>query len=275
MPEGPELRHSRDALKRIIEGKTILDASPGLSGRYTVKPPVGFKEFKEDSSREHFKVEQIATKGKFMWWKLTSSQKTCYMHCTYGMSAGWFRTPTKHTAFIFEYGDGSKLFFNDIRHFGTIKFVHTLEEHTSKLATLGPCILGGGVTPEIFAENVLKKPGRTIAEALMDQSCVSGVGNYLKAEALYRSGISPWRIVTEISPNEFVTLCQEVIASATESYRSQGATIKTYKTMDGSSGSAQFQFRVYSLKNCPLDHPIRHEETPEGRTSWWCDQCQK
>lgn len=275
MPEGPELANSRDKLKKLLEGQIIVEASPGLAGRYLTHPPVGFEDFVEHSSRAPFTVVQVSTHGKFMWWKMVSSQTTCYLHCTYGMSGGWYRSPTKHTAFIFEYTEGSKLFFNDPRHFGTIKFVYSEKEHTKKLASLGPCILGGQVTPEIFAENILRKPNRTIAEALMDQSVVAGVGNYLKAESLYRSGVSPWRLVTDISSEEFVKLCGEVISSARESYHSQGATILTYKTVDGSSGAAQFQFRVYSLKNCPLGHPIRHEETPEGRTSWWCDQCQK
>ena len=275
MPESPELAVSRDRLKKIIEGKTILDASPGLSGRYTAKLPVGFQDFKDDSSREKFKVEQISTKGKFMWWKLSSSQKTCYMHCTYGMSAGWFKRPTKHTAFIFEYDGGDKLFFNDIRHFGTIKFVYSPEEHAKKLASLGPCILGGGVTPEIFAENVLKKPGRTIAEALMDQSCVSGIGNYLRAEILFDCRIDPWRNVTDLSTKEYVSLCEATVRIANASYESQGASIKTYRNVDGTKGTTQFDFKVYSCKICPSKHQIQRKQDSNGRMMHWCNICQK
>lgn len=109
----------------------------------------------------------------------------------------------------------------------------------------------------------------------MDQSCVAGVGNYLKAEALYRSGISPWRQVTEMTPDEYVVLCKDVIDVATESYRSQGATISTYRTVDGSRGTTQFDFKVYSKSTCPMGHDVVRQETPEGRTSHWCQTCQK
>jgi formamidopyrimidine-DNA glycosylase len=168
------------------------------------------------------------------------------------------------------------LHFNDPRHFGTLKFVRAEDEHKKKLATLGPDMLSTPpVTADLFAQNVLKKPVRTIAEALMDQKTVSGVGNYIKAEALFRSGISPWRLVTDISPEEYVRLASDVTAVCKESYASQGASIRTYKTVEGHIGTTQFNFRVYSRKQCPSGHEVKSETTPEGRTSWWCDVCQK
>lgn len=109
----------------------------------------------------------------------------------------------------------------------------------------------------------------------MDQRTVAGVGNYIKAECLYRSGISPWRLVTDITEAEYVKLCGDVIGVAQESYASQGATISTYKTVDGSRGTTQFNFQVYSRKECPKGHPVLRQETPDGRTSHWCSVCQK
>lgn len=198
------------------------------------------------------------------------------------MSGGWYTSSSRHTALSVRYNlsgvpvtrDVQSLFFNDPRHFGTVKFVKSEAAHRKKLSSLGPCILGTEVTPEIFAENALGKPTRTISEALMDQTCLSGVGNYLKAEALYRSGISPWRCVTDISPAEYVRLTADVVAVASESYRSQGATISTYRTVDGNKGTTQFDFQVYSRKTCPKGHTVVREQTPEGRTSHWCRICQ-
>lgn len=46
MPEAPELAYSRDCLKRIVEGKFILDIKPATSGRYSAKPPAGYEEFR-------------------------------------------------------------------------------------------------------------------------------------------------------------------------------------------------------------------------------------
>lgn len=287
MPESPELAHSRDRLRILLKNKRIADMSTGPAGRYLKKSPEGFDQIMLDFQPRGTgpSIAEIGTKGKFMWWKLLidDEPQPWYMHCTYGMSGGWFKMPSKHTAFVVAYSDSGSpilrdthnVFFNDPRHFGTVKFVRGEGAHAAKLATLGPCILGGGLTPEIFAENILRKHTRTIAEALMDQRTVAGVGNYIKAECLYRAGISPWRRVTDVASDEYVSLCGHVIDVATESYRSQGATISTYRTVDGSKGMTQFDFQVYSRAACPLGHPVSREETPEGRTSHWCPTCQK
>jgi formamidopyrimidine-DNA glycosylase len=130
------------------------------------------------------------------------------------------------------------------------------------------------VTPEIFAKRLLKKPSATIAEALMNQGGVSGVGNYIKAECLYRARISPWRKVSDITSGEYVNLCEATLNVARESYQSQGASIYTYTNPDEHKGSMQFNFCAYAQSTCPKGHDIRNEETPEGRTSWWCPACQ-
>lgn len=229
-------------------------------------------------------VEAVDVKGKFMWWTLRAQDKTWYAWCTYGMSGQWSRTAGKHVAFIVEHNasgklissDQQKLFFNDQRRFGTIKFVSDLKAHQKKLASRGPDVLEDPpMDPELFAKRILLKPHRTISEALMDQSCVSGIGNYLKAESLYRAGVSPHRCVTDMTAEEIEKLWSEVILCCRESYADQGASIRTYKTVDGDQGKAQFFFRAYNQKECPWGHKVTREETKDGRTSWWCAVCQK
>lgn len=281
MPESPELRHSRDVLRNIIVGKSIARFITTSTGRYASKQPEYMPNITKDLP---LRVESIDVKGKFMWWTLVGKDKTWYMWCTYGMSGQWSRAAGKHAAFIVEYnGSGSlitrdqqKLFFNDQRRFGTIKFVDNPKKHQKKLASLGPDVLADPpIDPEIFVKRILLKPQRTIVEALMDQSCISGVGNYLKSESLFRARISPHRIVSDLSTDEMMNLWSEVILSCRESYADHGASIRTYKTVDDIAGSAQFYFRIYNTKECPSGHKTLREETRDGRTSWWCSVCQK
>lgn len=283
MPEAPELAYSRDRLKKLIEGRNILELSPGISGRYSKKLPNGMENLISIMNGAPALIEEVGTKGKFMWWRIQvpGDLDIHFAHITYGMSGAWQTNPTKHTAFVVEYGtskvtrDSQYLYFNDPRHFGTIKFIKGKKEHEKKLKTLGPCVLNENITPEIFAKNLLKKPDRVISESFLDQSLLSGVGNYLRAEILYRSGISPWRCVTDITAEEYVKLCNDTIDISKESYQSQGATISTYRTVDGSKGTTQFNFKVYSRNTCPLGHLIHRQAGNEGRTVWWCNVCQK
>jgi len=272
MPEGPELRYSRDFLRQSLVGKVITGIQRCPTGRYSNKPPEGFDAV---TLVLPLRVESIDTHGKFMWWTLEGSDGIrWYMHCTYGMSGGWFREASRHACFFVEVGE-DKVFFNDPRHFGTIKFVSSAAAHAKKLRTLGPCIFDPGLTPEIFAKNALRKPSRTIAEALMDQSAVAGVGNYLRAEILYDCGIDPWKNVIEIASEQYVKLCEATMRIAKASYKSQGASIKTYRNVDGSIGTAQFDFKVYGRSTCPLDHDIMRRYDENKRMIHWCALCQK
>jgi DNA-formamidopyrimidine glycosylase len=282
MPEGPELAYSRDRLKKIIEGRSILELAPGISGRYSKKLPEGYEAINKLVVASPIKVDEIGTRGKFMWWRLQvpGDPEYWFMHCSYGMSGAWQTKPTKHTAFVVEYGtnkitrDSQNLYFNDARHFGTIKFVRGGAAHRKKLESLGPCILGGQVTPEIFAEKMLRKPALPICEAMMDQAGVSGIGNYLRAEILYDCGVDPWRNVTEITSAEYVKLCESTIRIAEASYKSQGATISTYRTVDDSKGTTQFDFEAYGRKECTHGHPITRRQDGNGRMVHWCPRCQ-
>lgn len=271
MPEGPEIRHSRDVLRNIARGQTIVGFATTEAGRYKSKKPDGFAEVTGDLP---LKIVDIDCKGKFMWWTLQGTTKTWYMWSTYGMSGQWTTKDKDHTCFIVDCGT-KKLFFVDPRHFGTIKFTADPQEHKNKLRSLGPDVLEDPpLTPELFAERILLKPHRTISESLMDQRCISGVGNYLKAEALYRAGISPHRPVIGMEPEEIEKLWSQVVLACRESYADHGASIRTYRTVDDESGSSQFHFRVYNRKECPQGHEVHREETPDGRTSWWCRTCQ-
>lgn len=272
MPEGPELKHSCDILNNIILNKHISLLRPTQVGRYRNETPDGFQEITKFLPLQ---VNEIRVKGKFMWWELTSNTTKWYLWCTYGMSGQWSLVPTQHSGFIVEF-EGGILYFNDPRRFGTLKFVSSPQEHKNKLSSLGPDILVDNprLTHKIFAERLLKKPKRSISDALLDQSCVSGVGNYIRAEALYRARINPHKETKDLRPEEYVRLCDEVLKIAKESYESQGASLHTYRTVSGELGRQQFKFEAYGQKTCPVGHIIVREPSGNGRTIHWCRTCQ-
>ena len=162
MPEGPELKHSRDVLRKLILGKSVTRLITTTDGRYKNQKPVGM-ELAE--SNLPLKVTGVNVKGKFMWWTLEGHNGTWHMFSTYGMSGQWSPYSGRHAGFIVEFNDSGqlitkdqqKLFFNDQRRFGTIKFISNQQDLTSKLKSLGPDILDDApMTSEIFAERILK-----------------------------------------------------------------------------------------------------------------------
>jgi DNA-formamidopyrimidine glycosylase len=297
MPEGPEVRRSTDHLCRLLVGKRIVNAFVGTTGRYVQRPPEGFAEFLgELRGRGACRVTEVDCKGKFMWWTMDFPRKLVgperseppwRLWITYGMSGQWSSEQTKHAGFGINYNDSGSpldatgnfvqppaLYFNDHRHFGTLKFVHSDELHQEKLASLGPDMLHNPPNEQQFRIALNRRNQKTLAEALMDQSCVSGVGNYVKAEALYLAELSPHRIVCELSNQEIERLRQQIVNVMKASYNTGGATISTYRNVDGSKGGMQRRFAVYGNQTDPIGNPVVKEETKDGRTTHWVPSVQ-
>ena len=279
IPEGVEIYLSADLIRPLVLGKKIMSVT--LSGRYSAKKPKpeGFVEFMNDlqTTIRHpvlpgGRVIDIRTKGKFMYWIFTHDW---YMFCTFGMSGQWSPKEGKHPCLSFWFDDESYLYFNDPRHFGTIKFVKGEAQLKKKLLQLGWDPLHGiSDFNLLWVASKLKSCNKPIGQVLMDQSIFAGVGNYIRAEALYLSKMSPWRLANTLVEEEVYDLCDNIRDVMQESYDHQGATIHTYATPFGEEGKYSSCFKVYGQTHDPLGNLIKKETTPEGRTIHWCPAIQ-
>jgi formamidopyrimidine-DNA glycosylase len=273
MPEGPEVKITTDFLSNFI-GKTFSNILI-LSGRYLKKDIVGL-----DKVFLPAKIKEVNCKGKFIYFTLTSKvndtcEKYFYLFSTLGMTGMWSKKETKHSRFSICFDDDTKLFYNDIRNFGTLKFVHSKKELDKKLKSLGPDILKEEIDCTGFKNRFLKKPNKTIAECLMNQSVISGVGNYLKAEILYASKVSPNRLVKDVTNDEWHDLYFNTHVQAARSYKLGGATIATYRQPNGDKGLYNRRFAVYNEKSDPLGNEVIKETTADKRTTHWVPAIQK
>jgi formamidopyrimidine-DNA glycosylase len=274
MPEGPELRHSRDRLRSFC-GLAVSSFRCGASGRYAKSPPEGHPWIRQERGI----IKSIDVHGKFMWWTVNFFETLgdWFLFVHYGMSGQWASQESKHTAYAMDVHGPNPgvLAFNDPRHFGNIKWTDDPDVLKKKLASLGPDMLGDPPDVQAFTASMMRKKKKTLAEALMDQSVTSGVGNYIKAESLYLACLSPHRIVGSLSSDEMSALRLAVINVMQMSYTSGGATIATYRSPDGKSGEAQRRFNVYSHSKTPSGDVVVSETTLDGRTTWWCPAVQK
>ena len=282
MPEGPELRHSRDHLRQVLCGRHYPAVKfEILGGRYVKEPFDGYEHLNERLNRsmltDPYVVYHVDTKGKLMWWTLASSRDKFYFWTTYGMSGAWMDTPTRHSAVSFEYSPTlpRKVYFNDQRRFGTLKAVFSDDEMRAKLDTLGPDMLDAPAL-ELFISRMRKiKQERQIAEALLDQRIVSGVGNYIRAEGLYRAKLSPFRKISELTDYDLSILRDSIILVMRESYEARGNSFSTYRTADGKQGNFKDFLRVYGRKHDPFGSLVTRELADDGRAVWWCKDVQR
>ena len=261
MPEGPEVRRIAKGLSERVSGRKLLKVEV-LSGRYTKKEVPGMAEAVVSLPAE---VKGVGVHGKFMYWIVNNDY---FLWNTLGMTGCWTARPKKHSRVKFCLEDGD-VYFTDVRNFGTLKFVKGRRSLIDKLKTLGPDMLAEDVSNDVFRQRIEKKPDWEICKAIMNQAVVSGVGNYVKADALWLAGLSPTRKVKDMSIEEIDTLNDCIKKVLRTSYESGGATIRTYQNFDEKNGEYSSRFLVYSRDKDPEGNEVLRQKTSDGRMTHW------
>ena len=267
MPEGPEVKRITESLARSIGG-TVLNSFQILSGRYHNKlEPHGFELLK---NRLPIGIAGAGCHGKFIFIILEDNSS---IWCTLGMTGGWKSKEDKHSRLKFCTSSGD-VYFSDSRNFGTLRFTERKEDLISKLKSLGPDMLSQEVNDDLFLERIRKKKGKKVVEALMDQSVIAGVGNYLKSESLYYAKISPYRTCDSLSDTELKKLNSVIKKITRDSYESGGATIQSYAGFENEIGEYSRRFAVYNQKKDPEGRNVLKEKTSDKRSTFWVPEVQ-
>ena len=266
MPEGPECRRVFEGLHTMCANKKLEEVQI-LGGRFIKSPPVGLNLIKFPS-----RVTGGGVKGKFIWLELESEMS---LWITLGMSGFWSIYQKPHSHIKLKFSDGLELFFVDQRRFGTLKFA-TKSDLEKKLKTLGVDALND-LTASVYdtLRAFERVPNKTVAEALMNQQLFAGVGNYIKCEMLYRTKISPNRLVKDLTDTEIQMLWDWNKLISRASYRQGGASIRNYQQVTGETGSFTFDFEVYGKSLDPLGNKVVREKTRDGRTTHWVPSVQQ
>lgn len=263
MPEGAECKIIAEGLAHALSDRTILKVEI-LSGRYLKKPFEGYVDLIAELPK---RVVGAGCHGKFIYILLDGGDSSLWS--TLGMTGHWSRSASTHARLRLSLDDGTDVYYNDTRNFGTLKWSRGRRELIRKLQSLGPDMLAEDVNHDRFQSALLRKPKWTLAEALMDQGVIAGVGNYVKADSLWLARLSPHRIVDSLCQEEFESLNDSIKWVLRDSYNSQGATIKDYKSFDDEAGSYGESFLCYGRSTDGDGEPVIREETKDGRTTWW------
>jgi len=133
---------------------------------------------------------------------------------------------------------------------------------------LGPDLLGEDWDPKIAAANLTADPDRRIAEALLDQRIMAGIGNVYCNELCFVSGHLATAPVSAIAnPQRLVARARDMLWA--NRFRQNRCT-----TGDMRAGR---QLWVYgragqSCRRCGT--PIKRDDSGE-RVAYWCPACQR
>lgn len=228
MPELPEVETARRAIEDNCIGKKIVraiiaDDSKVIDG----VSPVDFK-----ASLEGKTIVAANRKGKNMWIELDSPPFPTFQ---FGMAGAIYikgvaitkykrsvvkdddEWPSKYSKVFLELDDGLELSFTDKRRFARVRL---LENPVSvpPISELGPDALLEPMTVDEFCKALSKKK-IGIKALLLDQSFISGIGNWIADEVLYQARIHPMQSASSMSKEKCATLLKcinEVIEKAVE-----------------------------------------------------------
>ena len=262
MPEAPEVKLFVDKIKKEYSLK-VVEKIEVLSGRYLNKPIIGLENIRDKT------LISCKCKGKFIWFDFGET----IIFNTLGMTGSWNSSKTKHSRIKVHFKDDNKLYYNDIRNFGTFH-LKTRVELKQKLQSLGPDMLSCPPNVNDFISRLRKKDNKNICEVLMNQKIVSGIGNYIKAESLWYSRINPHSFVKDLTDENLETLYKAVLFVINKSYKEQGASIQSYYTFDGNKGTAVSGFVVYGKNKDYHGYNVLKEQTLDKRTTHWVKERQ-
>jgi formamidopyrimidine-DNA glycosylase len=302
MPEVTEVRKYADFIKDKFKNKILMKVNI-LQGRYKKHGP--FENYNQLTRNLPLKILDVKTKGKFMYFIL---EKGFYIFCTLGLRGGWVYLKDKkdinylfpdlvdylgnydiekykkvaldHLNIEFITSNGILYFFDHLS-FGTLKVVNKKENLDKKLNALAPDIMDLDTKLPIFKEQILKPKNlnKPIGNVLMDQKVISGIGNYLRADILWLSKISPFRKVKDLTDKEIEKLYKNSILLTWGEYDKKYAMEKgLIKKSDKLPDDYKREFFVYFHDTDIYGNPVIREELYEGsqqRFIYWVKKVQK
>ena len=274
MPEGPEVKLMSEGLQKYCEHCCIQNIEI-IRGRYIKHgSPEGFSKCME---KLPLRMVKVTSKGKGIFIQL---EKNTWIYNTLGMSGSWTHLFDKYCNLKFVLHDTSTqtqkvVYFRDIRNFGHMKFLHQVQDLEKIQNRWGPDIQLETTDLELFCKRTTRYCHKNVTQVLMSQNIISGIGNYIKAEALYRAKISPHRNWEQLTETEIATLFQELKKIVKTSYQLQGNTIRTHQNFGGKEGNFSDLLQVYMKKICPAGFPVKTIKTLDKRTTHWVPEIQK
>ncbi len=194
------------------------------------------------------------------------------------LSAPLEQLPGKHTHVIFEFTDGSRLYFNDIRKFGYLKLVRDDEiNQVRELQEYGPEPLSKNFTMTALLTAVKKAVTKKIKQVLMDPKVVAGIGNIYSDEILFHAGVRPKRAVKSLSDKELSAIHKWIKPVLIKAIKAKGSSVGDFVRTDGSWGQMGKYHFVYGRKGqkCKKCGSIIEAVKIGGRTGSFCPRCQK
>ena len=262
MPEGDTIYRAARALDRALAGRVV-------TGFESVFPRLTRVDV--DSPLSGRTVERVEARGKHL---LMTFSGDLVLRTHMRMNGSWH---------IYRSGERWRRPLADMRivirtaEYDAVAFTVPVGEFTSgdearrELGALGPDPLGAGFDATEAVRRIRARGDTEIADALLDQRAIAGLGNVFKSEVLFAARVSPFARAGEL-PEERVA---RLVALAAKFMRlsAEGGERRTRSSLDRTQRLA-----VYGRAGKPCircGRPVsRTRQGMDARSTYWCERCQ-
>jgi endonuclease-8 len=143
---------------------------------------------------------------------------------------------------------------------------------------LGQDVLAAEFSEEEAVGQLQASSDLEIAEALLQQSVLAGIGNVYKSEVAFTCGVNPLRKVASLSEGEVLCLVRTartfLLANVSQT---SGDRIVTYNRIPSNTGRSNPSDRLRAGEPCrKCGTPIRvQKQGPGARVTFWYPTCQR
>ncbi|HLF72359.1 MAG TPA: bifunctional DNA-formamidopyrimidine glycosylase/DNA-(apurinic or apyrimidinic site) lyase [Dehalococcoidia bacterium] len=276
MPELPEVETIRRDLEARIVGRRVTGVTIAPDSG---KPVPVIKGTDESTFREGVvgaRVVAVERRGKYLVVRLdTSTMIVVHLRMTGALlHRAPDAAPDRYLRATLSLDDGTELRFTDLRKFGGLWLVESVDEAMSQ--TLGPEPLDEGFTLDVVREAVAGKKA-PVKSVLLDQRRIAGIGNIYADEACFEAGIDPRRLGGTLKRPEVKKLHAAVRSVLLTGVESRGASFRDYQDADGKQGSMQMHVKVFRRtgKPCYTCGTTIERVKLGGRSTHFCPKCQR
>ena len=253
MPEGDSIYRAAQALHHVLAGKTVTSFE-------TVLPKLA--RIDEDAPVKGRTIERVKSAGKNL---IIEFSGDLHLHTHMKMNGSWH---------IYRPGERWQRPRRDMRivigtddHVAVAFTVPVAEFHTSRtlardddLRRIGPDLLDKSFDRGEAVRRIRARPHEEIANVLLNQRVLAGIGNIWKSESLFCAGIDPFTHVASLDDAQL------------------GRIVDCALKLLRHSAEGRSSFAVYSRGGDPCRRcgtPIRYrKQGVDARGTYWCPKCQ-
>jgi endonuclease-8 len=280
MPEGDTILRAAQALHRVLAGHTVTrfdSVYPALTRVAEDRPIVGRT------------IESVTARGKHL---LMSFSGDLILRTHMRMNGSWhlyrigakWQRPSGDMRVLVATAEAVAVGFN----VPVAEWLSSRElERHRQVSALGPDLLAGAGAQYEYAVDVAEIVKRmrahdreAIAEVLLNQRVLAGIGNVFKSEILFAAGVSPFATVDSQTDSDLERIVgiarDQLAANVLDRSRTLTPAIgrRTTRSLDPSA-----KLWVYSRGGKPCRRcgaVIRSQKTgSDARPTYWCPNCQR